>query len=200
MADNIVWYKQASFKVTGSKVVYFDPWGVDDHQQADLILVTHTHFDHFSPSDISHLRKEDTLVCVPIGADGVEGQVKIVKPGDTLEHKGMRIEVVPAYNMNKSFHAKGNLWVGYVVTLDRKKYYHAGDTDFIPEMKDLRDIDVAMVPVGGTYTMDAQEAAEAVNAFKPKLAIPMHWGDVVGSRADAEKFKQLSLCDVEILK
>ena len=184
--------------MTGSKVVYFDPWDVEDHQQADLILVTHTHFDHFSPSDISRLRKDDTLVCVPIGAEGVDG--KIVKPGEVLEHMGMRIEVVPAYNTNKSFHAKGNLWVGYVVTLDGKKYYHAGDTDFIPEMKDLREIDVAMVPVGGTYTMNAQEAAEAVNAFMPRLAIPMHWGDVVGTRADAERFKELSKCDVEILR
>jgi len=174
MVENIVWYKQAGFKVSGSKVIYFDPWGVEDHQQADLILVTHTHFDHFSPSDIAHLRKEDTLVCVPIGADGVEGKVKIVKPGDSLDHMAIKIEVIHAYNTNKSFHAKGNLWVGYVVTMDGKRYYHAGDTDLIPEMNDLKDIDVAMVK-GANYPVG-----------------PLAWADEIGPRTVRGMLKALN--------
>lgn len=199
MIENITHYKQASVKIRDCIVIYIDPWDIADREKADIILITHTHFDHLSPQDIALLRKPDTLVCVPTGAHEVEGKVKILRPGDFAEHRGIRVDAMPAYNINKSFHAKGNLWLGYVITVAGNRYYHAGDTDFIPEMKALKNIDVAFLPVGGTYTMDAHEAAEAANSFMPRLAIPIHYGDIVGSRADAEEFKRLCKCKVEII-
>lgn len=199
MIENITRYKQASVKIRDCIVIYIDPWDIPDREKADIILITHTHFDHLSPQDIELLRKPDTLVCVPTGAHEVEGKVKILRPGDFAEHRGVRIDAVPAYNIGKSFHPKGNLWLGYVITIEGNRYYHAGDTDLIPEMKAIKDIDVAFLPVGGTYTMNAQEAAQAANTIMPRLAIPIHYGDIVGSKADAEEFKRLCKCKVEII-
>ena len=199
MLENITRFKQSSIKIRDCVVIYIDPWDVPDREKADIILITHTHFDHLSPQDITLLRKPDTLVCVPTGAHEVEGKVKILRPGDFAEHRGVRIDAIPAYNIGKSFHPKGNLWLGYVITIEGNRYYHAGDTDLIPEMKALKDIDVAFLPVGGTYTMNAQEAAQAANLIMPRLAIPIHYGDVVGSRADAEEFKRLCKCKAEII-
>jgi L-ascorbate metabolism protein UlaG (beta-lactamase superfamily) len=196
--SNVKRYKQAGVRISDGAVVYIDPWDIKGGQKADLILITHTHFDHFSPQDIALLRKEDTLVVVPRGAEGVDGKVRIVKPGDVLDHKGVHVEAVPAYTINKSSHPKGNLWVGYVVTVGGKRYYHAGDTDLIPEMAQLKGIDVAMLPVGGTYTMNAREAAAAASMFMPRLAIPIHYGDVVGTKKDAIDFKALCKCPVEV--
>ena len=122
-----------------------------------------------------------------------------MKPGESTTANGVKIEAVPAYNINKQFHPKSNNWVGYIFTLDGQRIYQAGDTDAIPEMKNVK-ADVVLMPVGGTYTMTAQEAAEATNAINPKLAIPMHWGKIVGSANDAETFKKLVKCEVQILK
>ena len=122
-----------------------------------------------------------------------------MSPGDSRKEESIMIEAHRAYNLSKEFHPKDNNWVGYVVDIDGYRIYHSGDTDVIPEMRDIRDIDVALLPVGGTYTMTPEEAAEAVSMIKPKKVIPMHWGDIVGSRDDAERFKKLADCEVEIL-
>jgi L-ascorbate metabolism protein UlaG (beta-lactamase superfamily) len=114
-----------------------------------------------------------------------------VLPGKSYEAKGIKFSTVSAYNLSKAFHTRASNWVGYVIEVEGIKIYHAGDTDFVPEMKELKEIDIALMPVGGTYTMNAEEAAKAVNSFKPKIAVPMHFGKIVGSERDAERFKDL---------
>ncbi len=203
MAENIFWLGHDSFRLKGEKVVYIDPWKVDaGADKADVILVTHNHGDHFSADDIAKISKADTVVVIPqVVADKFGGKATVVKPGDKISAAGVPIEVVPAYNTNKQFHPKSAGHVGYIVTLNGKRIYHSGDADLIPEMASIK-ADVALLPVSGTYVMNATEAAEAAKAIKPGLAIPMHWGDptVVGTRADAEEFKRLAGVPVEILE
>jgi len=129
----------------------------------------------------------------------LKGNIKTVRPGDNLTIKGIDIKVVPAYNIKKDYHPKENRWVGFILNMKGTRIYHSGDTDFIPEMKKIK-ADIALLPIGGTYTMDVAEAVEAVKAINPKVVIPMHYGDIVGSVEDAEKFKKLSPVKVEILK
>ena len=199
----IEWLGHASFKISNKLVIYIDPFVIpEESEKADLILVTHEHYDHCAVENIKKLAKEDTIViatedCI---AKLAGLNVKGVVPNQKFEVKGITIETIPAYNIEKTFHTRASNWVGYVITIDGVRIYHAGDTDFIPEMKELKDIDIALMPVGGTYTMNAEEAAKAVNSFKPKIAVPMHYGKIVGSKADAEKFKQLAECEVRILE
>ena len=202
MADNIFWLGHDSFRLTGEKVVYIDPWKLTDtSQKADVILVTHEHYDHYSKDDIAKISKADTVVVAPQSVADKFGKVMLAKPGDTLNVNGVKIEVVPAYNLNKKFHPRSAGHVGYIVTLNGKRIYHTGDVDLIPEMTQIK-CDIALLPVSGTYVMTAVEAAEAANTLKPTLAIPMHYGDsdVVGTRADAEEFKGLAKVPVEILE
>jgi len=120
--------------------------------------------------------------------------------GTAIDADGVKIEVVPAYNVGKQFHPKGNDWVGYIIDAKGKRIYHAGDSDFIPEMKSIK-ADIILLPIGGTYTMTPEEAAEAANTINPSiLAVPIHFGEIVGTKADAEKFKALCKCDVKILE
>lgn len=202
MADNIFWLGHDSFRLKGEKVVYVDPWKLAaGAEKADVILVTHDHYDHFSKDDIAKLSKADTVVVAPQAvAQKFDGKVTVAKPGDQLTVNGVHVEVVPAYNPNKKFHPKAAGHVGYIITLNGKRIYHTGDTDLIPEMAQVK-CDIALLPVSGTYVMTAVEAAEAANTLKPALAIPMHYGDpdVVGTRSDAEEFKRLAKVPVEIL-
>ena len=203
MADNIFWLGHDSFRLKGEKVVYIDPWKLAaGAEKADVILVTHDHHDHFSPDDIAKLSQADTVVVAPAAvAAKLGGKTIVAKPGDRLSAAGVAIEVVPAYNPNKKFHPKSAGYVGYIVTLNGKRIYHAGDTDLIPEMTQIK-VDIALLPVSGTYVMTPVEAAEAANTIKPALAIPMHYGDadVVGTRRDAEEFKRLANVPVDILE
>ena len=192
--ENIVFIGHATFKIEGSKVVYTDPFKIKNQDKADIILITHSHFDHCSPDDITKLLGDNTTaVC---SKDCVEKLEKIVphviglEPYDEANVQGVHIKAVPAYNINKEFHPRTNKWNGYIFTLDGTSYYLPGDTDLIPEMKDIR-ADIAFFPVGGTYTMNAEEAAEAAKIIDPKVAIPMHYGSIVGSNDDAEKFLKL---------
>ncbi|MBU0665797.1 MAG: MBL fold metallo-hydrolase [Nanoarchaeota archaeon] len=195
----------ASFKITGTKIVYVDPYKLfGDFEKADLVIITHNHFDHCSVSDVKKISGDKTIiVTVPdcqSKLSGVEARsVTLVRPGDIVELFGLRIEAVPAYNLNKSFHPKENEWIGVVLTIDGVRIYHAGDTDLIPEMSSLKNIDVALLPVSGTYVMTAEEAVQAVKLINPKLAIPMHYGSVVGTKSDAEKFKEQADCRVELI-
>jgi L-ascorbate metabolism protein UlaG (beta-lactamase superfamily) len=193
--ENIHWYGQAAFRVEDDgQQIYIDPWKLPEKglPKADIILITHAHFDHFSPDDIGKVMKDKTILVAPRDvASKLKGTIKTVGPKQSLEIGKLKITTVPAYNLKKDFHPKSNNWVGYLITLSSgQTLYHAGDTDFIPEMKSLR-VDIAFLPCGGTYTMDAKEAAEAANSFKPKITIPMHYGDVVGSDQDAQTFKKV---------
>ena len=188
MIENIHWLGHDSFYVKGSKVVYFDPWEVSGVPKADVVLVSHEHFDHCSPDDVAKLTKSDTIIVTePASARKLSGNVKTVKPGESIVANGVKITAMPSYNTDKQFHPKGNNWLGFVVELDGVKIYHSGDTDFIPEMKNL-SVDIALIPVSGTYVMNADQAVEAARAIGPKIAVPMHWGKIVGSEDDAKKF------------
>jgi L-ascorbate metabolism protein UlaG (beta-lactamase superfamily) len=185
----IHWLGHASMRIDAEKIIYIDPWKIKGGKTADLILITHDHYDHCSPDDVRKIQGKDTvIVTIKACAEQLKGNVKIVKPGDTIEPiKGVKVTAVPSYNRTKQFHPKSKGYVGYVIEVEGVKVYHAGDTDFIDEMKSL-NVDIALLPVGGTYTMDWREAVEAVKSFKPKIAIPMHWGDIVGSEEDAKNF------------
>lgn len=200
MVENIHWLGHDSFRVDGPVTIYVDPWQVPaGAPQADLVLITHDHYDHCSPEDVRRISKADTVVVtVAAAAKKLKGDVRVVRPGDSLTVKGVPIEVVPAYNVNKRFHPKSAGHVGFVFTVGGQRIYHAGDTDFIPEMKNLQ-VDIALLPVSGTYVMTAAEAAEAAQAIKPQVAIPMHYGEIVGSKSDAERFRELYTGEVVVL-
>jgi L-ascorbate metabolism protein UlaG (beta-lactamase superfamily) len=199
--QTIRWLGHAGFMIKGKRVVYIDPFQLKFPDIGDLILITHDHHDHCSPDDVKWLRKGSTvIVCPPSCAGQFEGDIRSVTPGDSLSIKGLDIDVVPAYTPDKVFHPRESGGVGYLLTLaDGLRIYHAGDSGLIPEMRDIK-ADVALLPVGGKYTMDAAEAAHAANRIQPFLAIPMHWGSLVGSREDAEHFRELCEVKVRILK
>jgi len=180
-------------------VVCFDPYQISSTMAADVILISHDHFDHCSPDDVDKIRKADTtIVTNAASAKKLNGDVRVVKPGDRVQVKGIDIEVWPAYNTNKEFHPRKAGMLSFVVTLDGIRYYHAGDTDFIPEMKELKT-DVAFLPVSGTYVMTAEEAIEAARAIKPQLAVPMHYGAIVGSEDDAVRFRKALEAEMSVV-
>ena len=190
MVKNIHWLGHDTFKITGEKVIYTDPFKVKKADSADIILITHEHHDHCSPDDIRKLQGQQTIIVAPADcAAKLKGKIKIVKPGDSIEISGIRIEAVPSYNTNKQFHTKERGWVGYIVTVSGERIYLAGDTDYIPEMKTFR-ADIALLPVSGTYVMTADEAVQAALDIKPNIAIPMHYGSIVGTLDDAKKFSE----------
>ncbi|CAO0822612.1 MBL fold metallo-hydrolase [Desulfarculales bacterium] len=170
--------------------IYFDPYELQGGPTAALILSSHDHFDHCMPEDIAKIQGPQTVILTEAQcAKKLGAGVKVMKPGDTQEVAGIKIRAVPAYNTDKEFHPKQNAWLGFVVTVDGVSIYHAGDTDHIPEMSGL-DVDVALLPVSGIYVMTAEQAVQAAKAIKPRLAIPMHYGAIVGDLSDAQKFAQ----------
>jgi L-ascorbate metabolism protein UlaG (beta-lactamase superfamily) len=205
----IKWLGHDGYRLSNGKTVYIDPYQIKEEGRADLLLITHEHFDHLSLGDIRRVVTPDTVVVTIPLCEHELGKVRVrevrtVAPGDHVEVDGVPVDAVPAYNLNKFrapgqvFHPRQDGRVGFVVTLNGVRIYHAGDADAIPEMSNLK-VDVALLPVSGTYVMTAEEAAEAVTRLKPKVAIPMHYGAIVGSEADAQRFKQLAKCDVRIL-
>ena len=192
--QNIHWLGHSAFRIDDGKTrIFIDPYDLkSDSIKADIIFITHGHYDHYSPGDIAKIRKDSTvIVATKDVAAKIAGKVIIVEPDGSYSVGAIRFTTVPAYNIGKKFHPQQNHWVGYILTLSTgETIYHAGDTDFIPEMKTVK-ADIALLPCGGTYTMTAVEAAEAANTFKPKILIPMHWGSIVGSKADAEEVRKL---------
>ena len=183
----------SSIKIVKGKTIYIDPLKIEKVQNdADLILITHEHYDHYSEEDIKKVINNETIIVAPktmkIGIQTKE--IIYVEPNNQYEVLGIKIETIPAYNTNKHFHPKENKWVGYILEIENEKYYIAGDTDITPENKQVK-CDIALVPVGGTYTMTHEEASDLINTIKPKIAIPTHYGSIVGNKDDGLKFKEL---------
>ncbi|MFC1635480.1 MBL fold metallo-hydrolase [Planctomycetota bacterium] len=201
MGLTLQWLGHASFKICHEDtVLYIDPWKLKDSpHDATLVLVSHSHHDHYSPEDIEKVSGPDTKLMASPDVMAKEKAGEVIMPGLTVELDTARVIGVAAYNPDKDFHPKTNNWVGFVIEIGSKRLYYAGDTDLTEEMKALQNIDVALLPVGGTYTMDAAQAAEAVTHFKPIMVIPYHWGDIVGDRSDAEKFAKSAQCETKIL-
>lgn len=198
IADKIVWLGHDGFRIDAEKTIYIDPFQISDGPQADLILITHEHFDHCSPDDIAKIQQADTVIVTEKDSAGkLSGNIKEIKPGDNLTVEGIKIEAVPSYNTDKDFHPQANSWLGFIVEIEGVKIYHSGDADLIPEMKDL-NVDIALLPVSGTYVMTADQAVAAALAINPKLAIPMHYGAIVGSEEDANRFKQALEGKIEV--
>ena len=196
MLEDIEVLCHSSIKFEKGQVIYFDPFKINtNYNDADIIFITHSHYDHFSEDDILKIKKENTKIVIPedlynrsLELGFSEENILIVKPNEGYEVIGIKFKTIPAYNLNKNFHPKVNNWVGYLITLDNIVYYIAGDTDITKENKKVK-CDVAFVPIGGTYTMTAKEAATLVNEINPQIAVPIHYGLIVGSKEDEEIFK-----------
>lgn len=188
---------QSSIKIIEEKIIYFDPLKVEETHDADYIFITHTHWDHFSKEDILKIKKDTTKIIGPKDIEeeslnmGFQKQdIYLVEPYQELTFKDIKIKTVPAYNQEKIFHPRKNSWVGYVATINNTTYYIMGDTDVLEENEQI-NCDILCIPIGGTYTMDAKEAAEFTNKLSPKTVIPIHYGLVVGTKKDVEIFKSM---------
>jgi len=197
----IEWLGHATIRIKNGVTIYIDPWKLkEEAEKADLILISHSHYDHLAPEDVAKITKPDTVIVAAEDCRAkLRGTVKTLKPGESLTEHGLPIKAVPAYNASKRFHPKANQWLGFLLTVGEETIYYAGDTDLIPEMEQLGKVATALLPVGGTYTMNPSEAAEAARRIKPRCCIPYHFGDIVGSKADAEQFKKLCPCPTKIL-
>ncbi|MHC4744619.1 MAG: MBL fold metallo-hydrolase [Planctomycetota bacterium] len=201
MGLSLKWLGHASFRISDANtVVYIDPWKLEDSPgDADFILVSHSHYDHHSSEDIKKVSGDKTVLIASNDVVIKEEGGQTLMPGLKIELGGIGVKGVPAYNPNKQFHPKSNQWLGFVIEIGGKRIYYAGDTDLTDEMKALSDIDVALLPVGGTYTMNAAEAAEAASHIKPELAVPYHWGDIVGGESDAKSFAEKAACEAKVI-
>ncbi len=196
LLDNLTWFGHASFLLTtrnNQKFYHVDPFDLKmvPKTKADAIFITHAHYDHWSTTDLRRLIGDKTVIVVVNGCDTRNfpgNRFIITEPNKTLKMEGVEIRTVPAYNIKQErlgYHPRQNKWVGYIFTIDGKRIYHAGDTDFVPEMRTLGEIDIALLPIGGTYTMDAKEAAEAANAINAKTTIPIHYKRLLGDKSKA---------------
>lgn len=202
------WLGHAGFLIKNHKIIYIDPYNIKENsEKADIILITHSHYDHCSIADIKNIIKEGTKIVLPADCQSkvtrfqTPVDIHVIGPNQEISLGELKISTLPAYNIDKTFHPKGEEWVGYLVKMNDVLIYHAGDTDFIPEMQKLTGYKqpgkefIALLPIGGKFTMDAEEAAEAAKLIKPNIAVPMHYGTIGGSKEDAEDF--VNLCKKE---
>ena len=194
MLDFITINEHSSIRIDEGKIIYSDPFNISNAaHDADIILITHSHFDHYSPDDIRKIMKPDTVIVCPASVnepDELGLTVKQVSAGEKFEVLGVEFKAVPAYNIGKPFHPQSSGWMGYIINSpEHGRIYIAGDTDITPDNKQVK-CDIALIPAGGTYTTDASQAAELVNTIRPKYAVPIHYGTVAGSPADGEKFRK----------
>jgi len=200
------WLGHAGFLIKNSRAIYIDPYMIKDiynSEKADIILITHSHYDHCSIADMKKIVKEGTIIIMPADCQSkitkfnVPISMKIMEPGQELDIGNVKISGLPAYNTDKHFHPKDENWLGYLIKMNNIFVYHAGDTDVIPEMQKLTGCCkegnqlIALLPVGGRFTMTAEEAADAASKIRPTLAIPIHYGSIVGSEEDAGEFVKL---------
>ena len=205
MLESIEILCHSCIKFNKGEVIYFDPFKIEkNYNDADVIFITHDHYDHYSEEDIDKVIKEETIIVAPedlltkLLKKGFErDNMVLVTPNQKYTVKGIEFETIPAYNVNKQFHPKANEWVGYVLKIEGVTYYIAGDTDITEENKKVK-CDVAFVPVGGTFTMDYKEAAELINEIKPKIAVPTHYGSIVGEKSDGVSFSKLVSPEIEV--
>jgi L-ascorbate metabolism protein UlaG (beta-lactamase superfamily) len=199
IAKKIVWLGHDSFRIDASKTIYLDPYQVSSGPKADLIMITHDHFDHCSPDDVAKIQQPGTVIVTEKdSAKKLTGDLRVIKPGESLVVDEVKVEAVPSYNTDKEFHPKRNAWLGFIIEIQGVRVFHAGDTDFIPEMNGF-NVDIALLPVSGTYVMTADQAVKAALAISPKLAIPMHYGTIVGSDQDAINFRKALEGKIEVL-
>ena len=205
MLESIEVLCHSCIKFNKGEVIYFDPFKIEkNYNDADVIFITHDHYDHYSEEDIDKVVKEGTIIVAPedlltkLLKKGFErDNMVLVTPNQKYTVKGIEFQTIPAYNVNKQFHPKANEWVGYVLKIEGVTYYIAGDTDITEENKKVK-CDVAFVPVGGTFTMDYKEAAELINEIKPKIAVPTHYGSIVGEKSDGVSFSKLVSPEIEV--
>lgn len=190
----------SSIRIEDKKVIYFDPFEIENEaHDADIIYITHDHYDHFSIDDIRKIEKEDTVYVIPECMYNLLGgeNVVVVKAGDKTTIEGYETEVIPSYNVNKQFHTKEKNYVGYIVTIDNQRVYVAGDCDANEDNLKI-SCDIALIPIGGKYTMDYAQAADFINHIKPKIAIPTHYGSIIGEKDDGKKFAELVEKEIKV--
>lgn len=202
------WLGHSGFFIKNSRTIYIDPYNIKEGmEKADIVLITHSHYDHCSFPDLQKIIKEGTRIFMTADAQSIitrfniPVKMEIIEPNQEIDLGDIKISTIPSYNINKHFHPKDEGWVGYVIKINGVVIYHTGDTDLIPEMHKLTGFNqpgktfVALLPIGGRYTMSAEEAVEAAKIIKPTIAIPIHWGSIIGSEDDAKEFKEL--CEEE---
>ena len=205
MLEDIEVLCHSSIKLNTEKIIYFDPFRINEnYHDADIIFITHDHYDHYSEEDIDKVEKTGTVIVAPedllakLLKKGFQKEnIITVKPNESYTVKNIKFTTIPAYNINKQFHPKENKWVGYLIEIDGSSYYIAGDTDITEENQKIK-CDVAFVPVGGTYTMNYKEAAELINIIQPKVAVPIHYGSIVGTEQDAANFSKLVSPEIKV--
>ena len=202
--ENIKLLGHSGVKLLGNKIIYIDPYKLGTkYNDADYIFITHNHYDHYSPEDILKVKNESSVIIITpdlkedvLALGFSENNIVTVTPENSYELNDIKFFTTYSYNKEKAFHPKSNNWVGYIISMNNMSYYIAGDTDYTDDLKSVK-CDIALVPVGGTYTMDYKDAANLVNEIRPKVAIPIHYGSIVGTRDDAEKFSELLDSEIE---
>lgn len=206
MIENITVNDQSSIRIAGEHIIYFDPYNIRTQpHDAEVIFFTHSHHDHFSPKDFQKVANENTIYVSPTDMEkdlqkaGIPTKnIITMQPGEKGNVLNLEVEAVPSYNLMKPFHSKKNGWLGYVITVNDTRIYVCGDMDATSEGKAVK-CDIALVPIGGTFTMNAKEAASFVNEMKPKTVIPTHYGSIVGNKKDGEKFAALVDNDIQVV-
>ena len=204
--DNIEVNTQSSIKLVFDKVIYFDPYKIEDNKRdADIIFITHNHYDHMDSDSIKKIKKDDTIIVAPKSMEEVIKKIEFKKyiflyPNEEINIEKFNVKAIPAYNISKTFHPKSNNWLGYILTYNNVSYYIAGDTDKTVESEEVK-CDVAFIPIGGHYTMDVNDAEKLIRVIKPKIVVPIHYGSIIGNASDGKKLKEvLSDTSIEVIE